>query len=112
MAQQAELPSGWRQLAFNRSHETFHLREDFKRRVTLLRQDLRAEMPEGPFDLVLCRNLAFTYFDSPLQHRMLEDLAARLRLGGLLVIGGHESLPAGAGLEDAGRCLYRRPRDP
>lgn len=25
-------------------------------------QDLREEMLDGPFDLILCRNLAFTYF--------------------------------------------------
>jgi hypothetical protein len=26
--------------------------------------------PDGPFDLVLCRNLAFTYFDEPVQHQV------------------------------------------
>ncbi len=102
-----ELPAHWRQLAFRRRGETFHLKENVKRRITLLQQDLRTEMPAGPFDLVLCRNLAFTYFDLTLQHRVLRDLTARLRTGGVLVIGCHESLPDGAEREDAGRCCYR-----
>lgn len=52
-------------------------------------------MPEGPFDLVLCRNLALTYFEPRLQMRVTRNLAARLRPGGYLVIGAHEALPAG-----------------
>ena len=103
-----ELPSPWREQVFRPSGETFRLKRGFKRGIEWLNQDLRAEMPEGPFDLVLCRNLAFTYFDPPLQQRIQEALAARLRAGGLLVIGGHESLPVAAGFESAGRCLYRR----
>ncbi len=106
-----ELPARWRDLAFRRSGETYHLKDDFKRGITLLSQDLRAEMPGGPFDLVLCRNLAFTYFDPPLQRRILKDLAARLRPGGVLVIGGHESLPDDTGMEEAGRCCLRRRPD-
>lgn len=102
-----EHPTAWRAQAFQSSGETFRLKEDFKRGIEWLSQDLRAEMPAGPFDLVLCRNLAFTYFDPPLQERVLEAVGARLRAGGLLVIGGHESLPVTGGFENAGRCLYR-----
>ncbi len=103
-----ELPYGWRERAFRHHGESFQLKQEFRPGVTLLQQDLRREMPEGPFDLVLCRNLAFTYFDEPLQHRILEEMAAHLAPGGLLVIGGHESLPASPALEDAGRCFFRR----
>src|SRR3990170_4508418 len=56
-------------------------------------KDLPADLPAGPFDLVLCRNLAFTYFDDELQRATLARLAARLRGGGALVIGRHEALP-------------------
>jgi chemotaxis protein methyltransferase CheR len=52
-------------------------------------------MPEGPFDLVLCRNLVLTYFEPLLKMRVMRNLAARLRRGGHLVIGAHEALPAG-----------------
>jgi chemotaxis protein methyltransferase CheR len=51
--------------------------------------------PDGPFDLVLCRNLAFTYFDLELQRRTAAKLAGVLHAGGALVVGAHEALPAG-----------------
>ncbi|QSQ28518.1 hypothetical protein JY651_44015 [Pyxidicoccus parkwayensis] len=65
----------------------------YREGVTFLRQDLRTEMPDGPFHLVLCRNVAFTYFAPPLQLEVLARLRTRLVPGGLLAIGGHESLP-------------------
>jgi len=78
----------------------------FREGLTFLRQDLRAEMPEGPFHVVLCRNVAFTYFARPLQHEVLTGLMKRLVPGGLLVIGAHESLPEGAtGLKRAAGAL-------
>jgi len=57
-------------------------------------EDMRAAWPAGLFDLVLCRNLAFTYFDFALQRRVLSQIALRLRPGGVLVLGRHEALPA------------------
>ncbi len=53
-------------------------------------------MPSGPFDLVLCRNLVFTYFEQEVQVGFLERMLHRLVVGGLLVLGGHEALPEGA----------------
>jgi chemotaxis protein methyltransferase CheR len=94
-----ELPEAWRQQAFALREGELCLREPFREGVAFRRQDLRARMPAGPFDLVLCRNLAFTYFDLPLQRRVLAGLRRRLAPGGFLVIGSHESLPdGGAGL--------------
>jgi len=62
------------------------------RHVTFLRHDVREEPPAGPFDLVLCRNLAFTYFDDAIQRATLRRFA---RVGSALVIGAHERLPDG-----------------
>ena len=58
-----------------------------------MRQDIREQVPDGPFDLVLCRNLVFTYFAPGLQRALLEQIKARLRPSGYLVIGAHETLP-------------------
>jgi len=62
--------------------------------VSFLRQDIRTELPGGEFDLILCRNLVFTYFDEALQLATLERIMTRLRPGGWLLLGVHESLPA------------------
>jgi chemotaxis protein methyltransferase CheR len=95
-------PSSLRELGPELVRAAFHevggelsLRPSFKRGVTLSRQDIRSGMPEGPFHLVLCRNLVFTYFQEALQAMVLEKILDRLRPGGYLVVGAHEGLPPG-----------------
>lgn len=91
-----DLPKAWLPLAFDREGALHCVREAFRRCVAFAEQDLRVEMPAGPFDLILCRNLAFTYFDAPVQEGIAAQLAARLAPGGMLVAGSHEKLPAAA----------------
>jgi chemotaxis protein methyltransferase CheR len=108
-----ELPPEWTARAFATTAEGEQcLAPVFREAPAFHRQDLRAEMPDGPFHLVLCRNVAFTYFARPLQREVLARILERLVPGGLLVIGAHESLPEGAtGLEPASGALpvFRKP---
>lgn len=90
------LPPAWREHGFERIGERWCLRARFREGVRFLRQDLRTALPEAKFDLILCRNLAFTYFDTPTQDAILARLLAALQPGGALVIGRREELPAGA----------------
>src|SRR5215216_2117443 len=79
-----------------------------------LRHDVRDGATGGPFDLVLCRNLVFTYFGDELQREVGRHLASSLRAGGALVVGGHEALPEGLDrLEPwpAARGAYRYRRE-
>lgn len=69
--------------------------ETFRNNVEFLQQDIRRGLPEGTFHLILCRNLAFTYFDADLQRQTLGRIMTRLKPGGFLVIGRRESLPDG-----------------
>ncbi|HVA30580.1 MAG TPA: protein-glutamate O-methyltransferase CheR [Gaiellaceae bacterium] len=106
-----ELPEEWRRLGFEARQGAYHLRAELRRAVTLREHDLRTGSPDGPFDLVLCRNLAFTYFDAELQLEACSTLGGALRPGGALVVGAHEALPPGAhGFLPwpAGRGIYRR----
>jgi chemotaxis protein methyltransferase CheR len=89
-----ELPAAWVARAFTRTAEGEQcIASEFGEGLTFRCEDLRARMPAGPFHLVLCRNVAFTYFAPPLQREVLAKLVERLVPGGLLVIGAHESLP-------------------
>jgi chemotaxis protein methyltransferase CheR len=92
-----DLPQEWLDRAFIRRGELFCLAPEFRKGAELILQDIRRSMPDGPFDLILCRNLVFTYFDEALQRRISEQLRERLRPGGFLVLGVHEALPAGVG---------------
>jgi chemotaxis protein methyltransferase CheR len=77
-----------------------------RRRVTFGLHDVRDEPPPGPFDLVLCRNLAFTYFDDEAQRATLRRIAG---VSSTLVIGAHEALPEGQSLfAPWARCVFRR----
>ena len=95
-----EVPEAWLQAAFDRTGQLYSVKPAFKLAVEFLLQDMRETRPLGPFDLILCRYVAFTYFDEPLQRRTLEHLLAVLRPGGALVLGLKERLPDGvAGIE-------------
>jgi ADP-ribosylglycohydrolase len=50
--------------------------------VRFLEQDIRQALPMGRFDLILCRNLAFTYFENALQAAIARRLVERLETGG------------------------------
>jgi len=104
-----ELPSSWREGAFEPHGLAWQLRSELRSGVDFRRQDLREDMPDGPFDLILCRNLAFTYFEEALQGETLAALAQRLRPEGALVVGTHESPPPAPQLmEDLSRPWLRR----
>lgn len=94
-----ELPPSLVSQAFDRRGNAFCVKSHFRGGIDFLNQDLRLEAPAGPFDLALCRYVAFTYFAPPLQEKTLACIVARLRPGGYLAIGTHERLPdGGAGL--------------
>jgi chemotaxis protein methyltransferase CheR len=106
-----ELPGAWRTSAFDGLDGSYQLRKEFRREVRFRQQDIRKAMPAGPFDLILCRNLAFTYFEPNLQSAILGRLARRIVPGGALLIGSHEVLPEPAPvLHSTGTSgLYRAP---
>lgn len=87
------LPSAWCDQAFERCGKLLCLHETWRRDVEFERQDLLLTLPQRVFDLVLCRNVAFTYFAAEQARQALDRIAARLRPGGALVIGIHEELP-------------------
>jgi len=106
-----ELPSRIKGLAFTRKNGQFCLKEQYRKRVQFLQQDIRNEQPDSSFHLILCRNLVFTYFSQELQEEITQQILLRLKPGGVLVIGSHERIPGSLqGLEPwvPGKTIYRR----
>lgn len=91
------LPEAWRAQAFEPVAGGYCLRTEYRRGIEFLQQDVRTALPEGRFNLILCRNLVFTYFDEGTQRQILARLLTRLFPGGALVIGRREILPSGTG---------------
>ena len=81
--------------------------------VHVAQHDVRDGAPGGPFHVILCRNLVFTYFDEVLQRTVGARLVDRLQPGGALVVGGHEKLPDDLGAVapwPGVACVHRRRR--
>ncbi len=89
-----DIPERWRD-EFEGVSDEFSLMPRYRAAVSFAAHDLRSEAPRGPFDAVLCRNLAFTYWDKKRQLEVVERIEGVLRPGGYLVIGAHEELPQG-----------------
>jgi chemotaxis protein methyltransferase CheR len=105
-----ELPPDLRAAGFERAGGAWRVRERY-RTIEFLRQDLREAMPQGPFDLILCRNVLFTYYSSALRERLAAHIVERLRPGGALAIGIHEAPPPelrGMRPWPGARAVYRR----
>ncbi len=90
-----ELPRPLIERAFDQVEGRYCVKPQHREGIKFLDQDLRKGMPRRMFDLILCRYVAFTYFDEQLQCRVLANMLKKLRPQGYLVIGTHERLPSG-----------------
>jgi chemotaxis protein methyltransferase CheR len=89
-----ELTAAERDRGFVADGAEHAVRPEVAARVTVVRHDLREPPPAAaPFDLVLCRNAAFTYLDADARRAVLDRLADALVPRGALVVGRHETLP-------------------
>jgi chemotaxis protein methyltransferase CheR len=103
-----ELPTAW-QVAFEIQNNEFCLQSKYRMAVRFDEQDIRQQSADGSFDLILCRNLVFTYFAPALQFEIARRLADALLPGGLLLLGIHEILPEPLPwFETESAWLYRR----
>ena len=104
-----ELPQEWKNQVFEVNEKQYQIKNEFRQEVQFLNQDIRAELPEGTFDLILCRNLVFTYFQDDLQKDVLKRIMTKMSPDGYLIIGNHESLPEGQeDLVFIEKCIYRK----
>jgi chemotaxis protein methyltransferase CheR len=85
------------------------MRPELRRLVRFERHNLCADdYPDGPFDLVLCRNVLI-YFDPATRNRVIGRLAGSLGPRGLLLLGHAETLGHGRhGLRAVGPFTYAR----
>lgn len=91
-----DLPPQWTASAFVCQEDRFCIRAEEREKVVFLVQDIRRAAPDGLFHVILCRNLAFTYFNEKLRKEVLVRMRDKLYSGGALVLGIHETLPAGS----------------
>jgi chemotaxis protein methyltransferase CheR len=88
-----EIPAELRQKYFTQSPAGWAVSPTVKSAVTFARHDFTGEMPPGPFDLIVCRNVLI-YFNRQLQVRLLREFHRLLSPEGFLVLGKTEVLLA------------------
>ncbi len=88
-----ELPKELLERYFVHERCHFMLAEGIKRMAEFSFHDLLKDKPFRGNNLVLCRNLAFTYFGVELQKKIIDKIHESLEKGGYLIIGRKEALP-------------------
>jgi chemotaxis protein methyltransferase CheR len=88
-----EVPEGTVRNFFKKEGGFYILDPTIRGRIEFKVHDIIHEEPFLGMDIVLCRNLAFTYFSKGSQIEALKKIALSLKEKGYLVIGKKESLP-------------------
>lgn len=102
-----EVPPDVRDRHFRAESTNWRIRPEIREMVHFYRADLRRLGPPEGMDLILCRNLAFTYFTRPVREETARALAAALRPGGYLVVGATETVETVEWFEAVYPCIYR-----
>lgn len=85
-------------------HDSFGISPAIRRAIAWRTGDVLADDPGGPWDMILCRNLAI-YLDPEAVSRLWHLLASALAPGGILVVGKAER-PAVPGLRRIHPSIY------
>jgi len=101
-----ELPLDLRRRYFVNEGGDSVINLEFRQRVVWLEHNLFWDSPFPDNHLILCRNVAYTYFTEPVQLEITRRFHDALLPGGLLVIGRKDQLPLGAD------HLFRRTEHP
>ncbi|MEW5725329.1 MAG: CheR family methyltransferase [Thermodesulfobacteriota bacterium] len=103
-----EVPDWLRDRYFEFRGREWRLVPEIREMVHFYQADFRLSGPPAPLDLALCRNMAYTYFDSAGRRQTTERLVAVLRPGGCLVVGAKEEIGPEARLKWIHPCVYLR----
>ena len=101
-----ELPRDLRRRYFVNEGGEFVIAPELRERVVWLEHNLFWDSPVTDNHLILCRNVAYTYFTEALQQETTRRFHQALLPGGLLVIGRKDQLPLGV------ERLFRRTEHP
>ncbi len=109
-----DLPNHLINRSFKVDNRQYVLKDRYKKNIDFQIQDICTTIPKDKFNIILCRNLIFTYFDYTIQKRLLNKILKNLVDGGFLVIGIHEKLPPGEFLLqqiEGINCIFRKVRN-
>jgi chemotaxis protein methyltransferase CheR len=92
---------------FSKKGLRYHLREEVRTRMSWKTADVLRGAEPGPWDLVLCRNVAI-YLQPASADRVWQEIVDQIRPSGYLVVGKADHLPDVGGLQRLGLGVYRK----
>jgi chemotaxis methyl-accepting protein methylase len=101
------IPPGLLTRCFEATSDGRHIVKALRERISWQLDDATRRLPDGPWDLVLCRNLLM-YLRADLTAAMCQRVVSALRPGGVFVLGKAERPAASLGLAPLARCVYLR----
>ena len=104
-----EVPAVQKQKHFSQSGSMFKISDEIKRPVTFKQQNLLSDPFQGPFDLIVCRNVMI-YFTEEAKDILYQKFANALRPGGIFFVGSTEQIfnPGKYGLETEDTFFYKK----
>jgi chemotaxis protein methyltransferase CheR len=100
-----EVPGTWLDQYFKFEQGRWRVIDSLRRAASWRGGDATREVEPGPWDLILCRNLAM-YLRSPVASRLWQTLEASLRPGGFLVLGKAERPLGAQNLRLVAPCIF------
>ncbi|WP_028561290.1 CheR family methyltransferase [Paenibacillus pinihumi] len=104
-----DVPKDYLQSYFSQRNDAFVVADKLKRAVRFKQHNLLHDRFEGPFDLIVCRNVMI-YFTDEAKQFLYHNFSKALRPGGLLFVGSTEQIftPSQYNLETVETFFYRR----
>lgn len=89
----------------NEADNTYLLKDDIRKMVEFTPHNLRDPFKRNYFDVVFLRNVMM-YFDYDMKKKVLENIFAALRVGGLMITGDVDPLRDGSDLREKSGLEY------
>ncbi|HYK72500.1 MAG TPA: protein-glutamate O-methyltransferase CheR [Pseudoneobacillus sp.] len=86
-----EVPTEMKKKFFSKDGEYYQLDEAIKRTVTFKQQNLLTDTFQGPFDLIVCRNVLI-YFTEDAKHTLYQKFSNALKTDGIFFVGSTEQI--------------------
>lgn len=86
-----EVPTDMMKKYFIKDGDYYQLDEAIKRTVTFKQHNLLSEAFQGPFDLIVCRNVLI-YFTEEAKHTLYQKFSKALKTGGIFFVGSTEQI--------------------
>ncbi|GGF88781.1 CheR family methyltransferase [Paenibacillus abyssi] len=104
-----DVPPDYLKAYFERSKEGYAITGQLKKAIRFKQHNLLFDRFEGPFDLIVCRNVMI-YFTEEAKQVLYHNFSKALRPGGMLFVGSTEQIfsPGQYDLETVETFFYRR----